>query len=187
MPPFSGCRSQRARTLVETSTGRVFEQNRLVSNVEFFPYAYACDFETNRRVTLGRDWDDEQIDVPRQAGALVAFARVGCGVGSCGASIKVLDLRDGHVVATGAGAPGPPFGPHLVRDLVLKENGSVAWTVGRGSFGDPGYFAQELWVRDGQGERLLDSGAGLDPTSLTLTDSTLTWINGGVVRSATLS
>ena len=31
----------------------------------FFPHVYACLFSTNKRVSLGRNWDDEMIELPR--------------------------------------------------------------------------------------------------------------------------
>jgi hypothetical protein len=74
-----------------------------------------------------------------------------------------------------------------VVDLELKENGALAWTVARGSWADPQFSARELWVSDAQGRRMLDRGPGLDTQSLTLSGSTLTWVNDGQTRSATLN
>jgi hypothetical protein len=42
-------------------------------------------------------------------------------------------------------------------------------------------------VSDAQGRRMLDGGPGLDTQSLTLSGSTLTWVNDGQTRSATLN
>jgi hypothetical protein len=83
-------------------------------------------------------------------------------------------------------------------DLELKANGSVAWTLDRVAMGPDGYpigygsgqpptvVAREVWALDTHGQRLIDSGRNLDPGSLALNGSMLTWINDGAVHSATL-
>lgn len=185
-PPFSGCRTQRARTLSSTNTGRIFEQYRLDGG-EFFPHVYACLFETDERVLLGRNYDDERIEVPRLAGSLIAYAAVGCGVSGCQASIEVRDLSTGAVVREARPVLGPPDGPHGVRDLALTENGSLAWTVARGKWFEPRFSAHELWVLDSHGQRRVDSGPNLELESLHLDGSTITWVNDGTARSATLA
>ncbi len=74
----------------------------------------------------------------------------------------------------------------VVTDLVLKPNGSVAWIVDRLAFmGSP--HTIDVVAVDSTGRRLLDSGLAVDPTSLTLTGSTLTWRKGGATKSATLN
>jgi len=61
---------------------------------------------------------------------------------------------------------------------VLKPNGAIAWIIlGR----DP-----ELWALDAAGLSKVDAGPALDPQSLELNGSTLTWINNGAIRTATL-
>jgi hypothetical protein len=62
-PPFSGCRSQRAATLLLTSTGRVLQQYALTKpRGGFFPHAYGCLFATPSvastwaRTTTTRRW-----------------------------------------------------------------------------------------------------------------------------------
>lgn len=190
-PPFSGCRSQRAGTLVHTGTGRVFQQLVIDEFSSFVTHVYACLYAIpHRRVDLGRNYDDERVGVPRLAGSFVAWW---WGV------LRVMDLRDPPSVRLVDHTPG--FGtvfPQPASDLVLKPNGAIAWTIlGR----DP-----ELWALDAAGVRLiepglrplptlapdapglrqLDAGPALDPQSLELNGSTLTWINYGTTQTSTL-
>lgn len=187
-PPFSGCRSQRAATLLLTSTGRVLQQYALTKpRGGFFPHAYGCLFATpKRRVDLGQNYDDETVEVPRLAGQLVAYAAGECAIGGCFAQLEIRDLRDGSVVRTLYATPGPPDGPNRVHDLVLTGTGALAWTVSRGAFVVEPFDPQQVWALDTQGQRLLDGGSAIDLQSLSLNGSALTWIKGGVVRSATL-
>lgn len=184
-PPFSGC-GARAHELVRGSTGRVFEQYRLLGNGrggggEFYPHAYGCLYETDKRVLLGRNYDDETVDLPRVAGPYSAYEQSGC------CSIVVIDLRSGARVRT-VGSLGSyssmDFYPgRAVSDLELKANSSLAWiSQARNTGARP-----EVWGLDALGQRMLDSGADIDSGSLSLSGSTLTWRRGGAVRSATLN
>ena len=195
VPPFSGCRSQRATTLLRSDASRVFTQYAPSDESDpwssgLVTHVYACLFaKPKRRVDLGRNYDDETIEVPRIASTLVAYSVGVTSLAGSFAQIRVLDLSKAIPARTVDATPGPPqSGTNRVRDLVLKPNGSLAWTVGRGSF-DPAYpaFQQQLWARDASGERLLDSGPNVHLESLELNGSTLTWLHGEIPRSATLN
>jgi len=189
-PPFSGCRSQRAKRDLRNDSGRVFEQLLGIGDVEFFPHVYACLFSTNKRVPLGRNWDDERIELPRLTEPYVAYVSIGCGLAGCSPSIMVRDLRDGRLLRNHL-EPSFETQPERtparnVTSLVLKANGSVAWIVDRLAFmGLP--HSIDVVAVDSTGRRVLDSGLDVDPTSLALTGSTLTWRKGGIVRSAMLN
>jgi hypothetical protein len=186
IPPFRSCRTQRAKTDLRNGDGRVFQQLRLLTG-EFYPHSYACLFSTNRRIELSRNWDDESIDRPTLVAPYVAYVSIECGVGSCFSSIAVRDLRDGsRFLDAAAPTAGPAGRPHGVGVLVLKANGSVAWTVDHGDFmGTPRTVA--VVAQDTTGRRVLDSGPDVEAASLRLTGSTLTWVRGGVTKSATLN
>ena len=191
VPPFSGCQSQRAATLLRTDTGRVFQQYAPWNESDpwsggFVTHVYACLFaKPKHRVDLGRNYDDERVELPRLAGTLLAYEQVGCGLGACGSAIRVLDLAGGDVrtVSPTQRNESESFG---VGDLVLKENGSLAWTVARYAFGGA-FIAFEVWALDSQGARPLDSSPDLELESLELNGSTLTWLHGEITRSATLN
>jgi len=163
-PPFSSCAKQRAADLVRGPTGRIFEQDRYLES-GFYPHLYACLFETNKAFRLGRNWDDETIGPVDLAGPYAAYQRGGF-------AIVVRDLRTGSILRTIAVNAGF-FG---ATDLEVKENGSVGWIQASG-----------VYAVDWAGQRQLDTGSGLQADSLRLSGSTLTWIRGGVLRSATLN
>ena len=96
-----------------------------------------------------------------------------------------LDLRNGKLVRSASSTDsGLPGNTDRLTDLVLKSNGSLAWIVDIGS--SVGSNRQVIAV-DSSGRRLLDSGGDIDPESLTLRGSTLTWTKSGVSRSASLN
>jgi hypothetical protein len=195
-PPFRGCRAQPAETLERTSAGRIFEQLRLDADGGFFTNYYACLFDANKRVRLGKDTALETVNVPRLAPPLVGFSGAGCSIGGCSSDITIKDLRSGQRVRRGpALCDTPPPGthadqPNIVHDLVLKPNGANAWIVATNPVpGSPpeekGYT--EVCADDAGGRRHLDVGDGIKLESLRLSGSTLTWVKDRTTRTATLN
>jgi hypothetical protein len=186
VPPFSGCRSQPAKTDVQNGDGRSFEQLRFVADdSEFVPFAYACLFSADKRVPLSPIGESMELTLPRVVAPLVAFAVANCPGASCYSTVTVRNLQDGRVVSdvpatmTG-GAPGD--GEH-VTDIELKPNGSLAWLV---QLTGAARRTVEVVAVDVNGRRLLESSPDIDPQSLALDGSTLSWSTGGVTHSATL-
>jgi hypothetical protein len=186
-PPFIGCAAQPGKTLLSSADARVFEQRR-VFYWAFLPFAHACLYSVDERVTLGPDGFDERgvglsLKHFRLAGPYLAYGCGGNWMDRCFAGVRVVDLRDGSLRS-----PQLPawvfnhigWGP-VPADVELKENGSVAWTIA----GPPGW-PREVGALDTSGQRLLDSGPNLDVNSLELNESTLTWLNDGTTRSTTL-
>jgi hypothetical protein len=195
-PPFRGCRVQPAKTLERTSAGRIFEQLRLDADGGFFTNYYACLFESNKRVRLGKDTALERVDVPLLAPPLVGFSGAGCSIGGCSSKITIKNLRSGKRVGGGPAlcdmpASGSPADqPNLVQALVLKPNGANAWIVSTNPIpGSPpeekGYI--QVCADDAGGRRHLDVGDGIRLKSLKLSGSTLTWVKDGAARTATLN
>ncbi len=187
-PPFTGCRSQRAQTDFQSDEGRVFEQLRFdADNAEFIPFAYACLFSTNERVRLGPNAESIELTLPRVAGPYAAFAVADCPGANCYSTVAVRNLRNGRLVRnldatkTPFGAPGETV---HVTDLELKPSGSLGWLVQLSSYTTR---TIEVVAVDASGRRMLDSGSDVDPESLTLDGSTLSWQKGGVTQSATLN
>jgi hypothetical protein len=185
-PPFTGCRSQPAQTDFQNDDGRAFEQLRFDSdNAEFVPFTYACLFSADKRVRLGRNGESTELTLPRVSAPYVAFAVADCPGASCYSTVLVRNLQDGRLVsdldATMSG--GAPGDTQHVTDLELKPNGSLAWMVQLS-----GYATRtiEVVAVDASGRRLLESGPDVEPESLTLDGSTLSWRTGGVTHSATL-
>jgi hypothetical protein len=107
----------------------------------------------------------------RLAGPYVAYdtQQYDC---NCGSTVTVRDLRTGGFTRS--------LARRYLWDLRLEGNGSVAWIENPGYTGSP----SEVWVADTHGLRQLDRGN--ISRSLTLSGSTLTWVNDGVAHSATL-
>jgi hypothetical protein len=184
-PPFRGCRSQPATTLLSSSTGRLLMQYRLTSQ-GFMPYVFACLFDVDQRFPVGQSYDDQDVGLPRLAGPFVAWVSVCSAAGPCTGSIGVLDLRTGAFAHRGV-FPDSPLQPYSsgFGDLELKDNGSFAWIAVHYGMNRE-QLGIEVWALDGLGRRMLDSGADIDLDSLRLEESTVKWEKGGVELSATL-
>lgn len=177
------CRTHRAKTLLLTATGRVFEEfvwrpgRSGPSGNSWIDAAYGCLFFQNEPFGLGQvDDDDFDLDVLQLVGPYVAYEVQGCVGLGCGFSLVVRDLRDGGKFRDESTSP--------VGDLELKENGSVAW-IATSNF-DPAKPMRWVWASDSLGTRLLDEGPDIAPGSLALNGSMLSWVNGALSRSATL-
>ena len=180
----AGC-AARGTTLLWTPQARIIKRRAgpIDEGIEVRRrYAYGCLFSRGRPFTLGEDEEgqpDSDLRLFRLAGPYAAFAQDECPMG-CGFSVGAVDLRNGRTVRSSpAGVPGPgsPYGG-AASDLVLKPTSSLAWI----SAGNP----TRVFALDSLGSRQLDSGAGIDPRSLELNGSTVTWVKAGASRSGAL-
>lgn len=185
-PPFTGCASQAGVTIISNAQSRVFQARRTFGYA-FLPYAYGCMYSVDQRVAFGvngfnEGYGGQALEQFRLAGPYVAYACGGNLDPGCWVAVRVFDLRDGSehspILSTslggGFGHGVPPS------DVELKENGSVAWIAGYEE------IRREVGALDTNGQRLLDSGRRIDPDSLQLNGSTLTWTNDGSTRSTNL-
>jgi hypothetical protein len=185
-PPFVGCAAQPGKTVLSSSEARVFEQ-RHVFYWGFVPFAYACLYSVDQRVALGPNGFDERgvglrLKQFRLAGPYLGYGCGGNWMDKCTAGVRVVDLRDGSVRSPVM--PAWVFsqnGWSVPSDVELKDNGSVAWILG----GRPDW-PLEVGALDKNGQRQLDRGTGIEPNSLTLDGSTLSWQNGNQTHSTTL-
>jgi hypothetical protein len=150
---------------------------------------YACRRSTGKRVLLHVAFDDDYVSSSsyrnvRLAGAFVAWAYtstdVSCkadcpaGYNPTTAGIRVYDLRQRRSRTVSGAAP-------LGRALVLSRLGGIAWA----STGRSGSSADiHGSVRPGD-DRLIDSG-NIDPRSLTIEITIISWRRDGVERFARL-
>jgi hypothetical protein len=166
------------KTLAWTPEARAFHRVRRTGDpyVPDIPVAYGCLFARARAVRLEEDFDpDSDLRLFRLAGPYIAYAQDYCPMG-CGWNVQVVDLRTRKKRVIIVGSEGGPGG--RATDLVLAPSGALAWIVD----GSPNQVA----AQDASGRRVLDSGETIALTSLRLRGSTLTWMNGGTVRSGTL-
>lgn len=126
------------------------------------------------------------------AGPIVAYEHFSLaeGLGGYKWGVAVRDLRTGRTLRnepTGkakipGGEPELEFGIGHTTAIVVKSNGSVAWTV-ETSAQDGRY---QVHAADTTGSTLLASGPDIDPTSLALAENTLYWIQGGQPHASAL-
>jgi hypothetical protein len=182
--PFRDCRAHPERAALDAAGGRVFDD--LYYGVDGWEeVAWACLFSDNRRVVLARRpyvTDDAGFGPFRLVGSYAAFQQFECFALACPEWWTVVDARDGRKVRELS--KDLPVGLDRIPDLELKENGSVA-VIGRGYASPWNPVPWEVWAYDTQGPRRLDEG-NIEPESLELVGSTLSWVKDGVTRSAVL-
>jgi hypothetical protein len=121
----------------------------------------------------------------RVAGEIVAFVETTFGVDSGSSTLVIVDvgarrrLREAPV--------GSYVDAGLIRDerlaaLVLTPRGSAAWVTTSSNRGVAGPASVHLAGRTGP-VLVLDEGTAVDPASLRLEGSTLSWSDGGTRRS----
>ncbi|MGD0454472.1 MAG: hypothetical protein ABSB69_12810 [Solirubrobacteraceae bacterium] len=98
--------------------------------------------------------------------------------------VFVRDLRTGrilHKLPTGTAVHPGDVGKGRTSAIVVKADGAVAWI---NPIEAP--VSWEIHAVDGSGSRVLASGTGIDPHSLRLKGSTLSWVQSGKTEFATL-
>ena len=103
--------------------------------------------------------------------------------------VHVMDMRTGHTHTYAAVKPIGTFICEQVESLAVKRDGAVAWIATNflSSLCEPMAGATiEVRAHDKLGLRVLDSGLAIKPKSLSLSGSTLRWVDGGATRTATL-
>jgi hypothetical protein len=166
-------------TIAHSKHARIFEDHRNQND-------YACLY-SNGHARLLSPSEHYGYPIVRFAGPYVAFvpttrsAREG--------SVWVMDLRSGHkhsYVEVQPTAENGICGEAV--SLVLKSDGAVAWTARNYLEGCPMAppATVEVRVHDSHGLRVLESAAGIVPTSLHISGSTLSWLNGASTRTATI-
>jgi hypothetical protein len=141
----------------------------------------ACRLKGHRIFFLGTESPDGGPSRFRVAGPRVAWADVECSRYDaefpCSGAVKVLNVRTGHRVSTGAGRSGG------VGDLVLTAGGTVAWTV-RPIHTVLADAPARVFARVRGKRVLLDSGDDIDVASLAAGGHVLYWLKGGRPVSA---
>ena len=136
----------------------------------------ACSKRTGHREQLG-DLYSDQFHLLRLRGHYLAFAAEMCldaaGEEGCSYGVQLVDVRSGRTLFAGAGDGD-------ARRVIVTRSGGLAWSE------DEGDATGAVYRRDGARQRRLDRADGLDPLSLRLEGSTLSWSSAGKRRTATL-
>jgi hypothetical protein len=172
-----------AKTLAASSVARVYAMGNSV---------FGCSVDGSGAFLLGQR--KTCIGAARVAPVVVAreFAAYGlarCGVDSGSTQVVVRRLTDGKIVRAAVATTPPGVESYQsVGSLVLKRDGAVAWIgVGHSLVGH-GSPKIEVYRANRRGKvQLLDSGLAVQPGSLTLQGSRLTWKDGAAVRHGSLS
>jgi len=149
---------------------------------------FGCLFATGREVHLKLNEIGGSVKPIKLARAFLASPYLSCDEGQyCHSGFAVSDLRDGrivHSVETGNEIEGTSQG---AVKIVLKPNGSVAWTgcAGYDTCGRPFTVNRLDRTAEGSGTTVeLDRGRNIEPRSLRRVGDTLLWEHGGKTRSA---
>jgi hypothetical protein len=177
------CGPRDAPTLAASHVARVYSQQGFV---------YGCSTHSGGRYKLGssaRSIREARIEPVALAGVVAAYGQTTFGVDTISAVLVVRRLSDGRKLTENPafdGVLGAEF-TESVQAVVVLRDGSAAWIVQGGSIISAQRTTEVVALSQGH-ERLLDSNvAGLiDPRSLRLHGSKLTWTHGGATRSATL-
>ena len=150
---------------------------------------YGCSAARGRSFRLGnvsRAIAKARIGPVAVAGNLAAYGLTSFGIDTVRASVVVRRLTDGtevkELAATHA-VGAESF--ESIGSVVVFSNSAVAWIGSEHSIAAR-RTAIEVHAAGAGGDRVLDSGAGIDPTSLRLHGSQLSWVDGGATRHATL-
>jgi len=180
--PNIPCGPASAHTLASDGAARVYSQHGRVFGCA------AADQKSFRLGAAGGSVDQKRVGPLALAGVDAAYGLTTSGVDTISAEVVVRRLTDGQVLHRHNAITGQlpaEFYEKVVR-VVVKRDGSVAWTAAVGSIISHTGRQRQVEKIDQTGRRLLDHGPSIRLSSLALSGSTLTWRDGGTSRSATL-
>jgi hypothetical protein len=174
------CGPASAKTLASDSRVRVYVLHQVV---------YGCSVARGRSFRLGRAeraLSHSRVGPVAVAGDLAAYGLQSFGVDTVSASVVVRRLTDGaQVKQLGATRAVGAEAFQSIGSVVVNASGAVAWIGAEHSI--VGHrSAIEVHADGSGGDRVLDSGPNIDPASLRLHGSQLSWADGGATRHATL-
>jgi hypothetical protein len=192
------CAPKHAKILVSNAQVQVYEGPD--RNREGLPAIYGCARLRHRSYVLGEpplfsSSGGGGIRDETLAGTMVAYEEISAnespeGEGTATYLVLVRNLQNGRWVRrafTGIARESRYKGVGPLTALVLKSDGSVAWiasVAGLSGYVPPEY---EVHALDKSGSRLLASGTEIDPHSLALKGSALSWTQTGKPFSAILN
>ncbi len=152
---------------------------------------YGCLFSTRHwwRLDTPSPWShlDPETLVLRAPWVAYSIASVGIDVGRSGISVR--NLRTGAETQSYAAVTMPakpvPESFTTAAKIVLQTDGDVAWVGREISIGSQ-IPRLQVELGDSAGLSVLDEGPGIDPNSLSLSGSMLSWSNAGVTHEAEL-
>jgi hypothetical protein len=172
------CFPARTKTVFQTSRVRVYYSAA--------QRPFGCLLARGLRVALDRFVDpyyapgDARLGQLRLAGETLGYTWIDPGIPAV--YVHAVNLRYGLTLRRVQITPVAILEPSAVSvpSLAVRGgSGALAWVQRLEG-------ETSVWVADRRGTRRLDAGAGIQPTSLRLRGTTLTWRSGGARRRATL-
>lgn len=152
---------------------------------------YGCALPGGRSFRLGTlgIFGHMRLDHAAVAGRVVAYGVTTLGVDTATTAVMVRRLTNGAELGSFSATNDLfPESFQSIGSLVINSDGRVAWIAKQTSIAA---HAQAIAVFQASSPAaratLLDSGVAIDPTSLRLSGSALSWRHGGTARHATLS
>jgi hypothetical protein len=152
----------------------------------------ACSLLSGSRITLlpayspGFHGLHHSVGGFELAGAIVGFTEAQFGVDSGTTRLVIADVARGRVLRSIAGGNYVDAGFVLAEGIsrfVMTPTGAVAWVATRSKAGQLTGVTVSAAARAGA-PAVLDEGLGIDPSSLRLAGGTVSWSDGGVLRTA---
>jgi hypothetical protein len=180
-PASAGCGPPHDPTLASTGTDRIYAA---------LGVAYGCVVPGGRSFRLGTValFHRSRIEGVALGGRLAAYGFASMGVDTLSVQMIVRRLTDGAELASFPATNAVlPESFQSIGSAVVKDDGSVAWIGVDIGIGLARHTTQVLEARPSDSKAtLLDSGVGIDPSSLRLQAWTLSWRHGSSIRHATL-
>jgi hypothetical protein len=146
---------------------------------------YACLYSVGRAFYLSGS-EHYEYRLIHFSGRYVAYVQ---NIAASDDNVGEMDLRTGHQRTFVIATPINNSVCYGVGSLVLKADGAIAW-IGTNfvGFACPNPPAPEIEVRrhDRRGLRILDTGTKINPGSLRLRRSVLSWTDGALRRASAL-
>lgn len=176
------CGPASAQTLAADGKARVYSQQKSV---------YGCIRGSRTSYKLGSasgSMAEGRVGPIALAGVDVAYGLAHYGVDVVSAEVVVKRLTDGVVLRDRDAFQGhnKPEYFETVDDIVVKQDGSVAWISSFSSIPSSGKTQTEVLKSDQTSRTLLDRSATIRRHSLRLRRSALSWKDGSAKRSARL-
>lgn len=172
----------RPLSCARATADKTHAQARLVRVYELGGILFACDRPTRRRVRLdvfACEPDACFVNRVRVAGRYVAWETRSVGRDEPSQHLRVAAVPSGRLVAEELDAPGP------ATDVVISTNGASAWILDVSMQHRPSYRVLAISARGTP--RQLAQSPDIEPASLHRDGSSVSWLQAGTRRRATLS
>jgi hypothetical protein len=182
----SSCGPAQGRTLATGRRARIYALPGSLGQTR----TYGCLFSTGRSWSLSPKSRFTHLNPETVVlrAPWVAYSETTIAVDNAAAAIFVRNLRTGHLAQSHPAVTevSGPENHSSVTQIALTGYGAVAWIGEESSISAGGLVLRQVEIGDSAGFSVADQGAGIDPQSLELHGSTLSWTNSGTAHSALL-